>query len=342
MNELLEFAIVEQDRFGSFLTVFSYPFVENVPGVALRMTSGNTVSRFNSQWVYSATKNTDDESPLKEVETVGVFLFCRAYLPEKYFALLDTILTQYISSGTAVKALEVYLAAFTTSKYAPGGFDGNTFDFKSALLASSINDTVTLLGNDTVILWMAVLMKKRIGLLSRDPALVQKVARAIPLLMWHRQDWEAMHPLVDAGNPAEIQELEAAGGFIAGFTDGSVRSHHDLFDVFVQLDNGAVHIIDNNPAIAPENQSNAAQANSPENNIFALSKWHKELANWLVTTAAEGNDQATIKGLAMKTKELLDSIPDYLERLKSSTKAPGIMERFVKAVARAEGITEAQ
>ena len=50
--------------------------------------------------------------------------------------------------------------------------------------------------------------------------------------MWHRQNWSILHPYIHLEDE-ELEKLTANITYVAGFTDASVESKTDLYDLFV-------------------------------------------------------------------------------------------------------------
>jgi len=51
------------------------------------------------------------------------------------------------------------------------------------------------------------------------------------MLVWHRQNWSVLRPLVDSTED-ELAELSGEGVYVAGVLDRSLATREDLFDVF--------------------------------------------------------------------------------------------------------------
>lgn len=56
--------------------------------------------------------------------------------------------------------------------------------------------------------------------------------RAIPILVWHRQNWDILRPFMTLSEP-ELADIKAAGVYCAGFIDESARDREELYDVLV-------------------------------------------------------------------------------------------------------------
>ena len=50
--------------------------------------------------------------------------------------------------------------------------------------------------------------------------------------MWHRQNWSILYPYVHLEDE-ELERLTANITYVAGFTDASVESRTELYDLFV-------------------------------------------------------------------------------------------------------------
>lgn len=107
-----------------------------------------------------------------------------------------------------------------------------------------------MLGLEAVVLWNAILLKKRILVVSDNIPILLDVMRTLPQLAWHRQDWQVLRPLVSL-SPTHLEDLRSCGVFIAGTTNAALAaasSDRDggspMFDVVFSITERRVTISD--------------------------------------------------------------------------------------------------
>ncbi|NXW29562.1 FA45A protein, partial [Phaetusa simplex] len=145
----------------------------------------------------------------------------------------------YLKHGSPVKMMESYIAVLTKGicqSEENGSFLSKDFDARKAYLAGSIKDIVSQFGMETVILYTALMLKKRIVVYHPRIEAIQEFTRTLPALVWHRQDWSILHSYI------LILPVFCSLGYIAGFTDSEVSSRPDLYDVYVNLADSEITI----------------------------------------------------------------------------------------------------
>jgi len=93
-----------------------------------------------------------------------------------------------------------------------------------------------MFGLEIILVWTALMMKKRIAVFSDRVSVLLKVVRTLPLFVWHRRDWSLLRPIVtlrESVRSLEEEDLAKAGVYIAGFTDPIIKSKQNLYDVLV-------------------------------------------------------------------------------------------------------------
>lgn len=61
---------------------------------------------------------------------------------------------------------------------------------------TTFKDIIKLFDEQTIHIWSAILMKKRVAVYSDRLPHVLRVIRALPLFAFHRQDWDVLRPYV--------------------------------------------------------------------------------------------------------------------------------------------------
>lgn len=77
-----------------------------------------------------------------------------------------------------------------------------------------------------------MLIKRRILVVCADRQRAFAALRALPRLVWHRQDWSLLRPSIRATKEWEA-DLKAAAVYCAGTADSTLRGRSDLFDIVV-------------------------------------------------------------------------------------------------------------
>jgi len=323
------------------------------------------VSRFRRNWLYTATLNiatpleltqkgdvetAPDAAPeiaarFPKVSAVAVCVISDTFAPKCFQALSDALLSLYIADGNPLRLLRCYLAVFCKGEYKEG--DKTIFsaaehtedDSQSILGTFGIKDLVTVLGEEIILIYCALMMKKRVAVYAPTVSEVRDVIMALPRLVEHRaRGWysQLAWPFV-TGAPAEIEDVRRAGVFAAGFTDmEALNSNSDMYDILVDMPSQTV-------TVSP----NALEQ-------FALTKLHKEITIFLVdgATNAEKNltEQQLAAGLNERTKNILDKLDQLrtgdgeekfvtMDSIHEIGKVSQPLDRFLYAVAQAEDMT---
>lgn len=282
-------------------------------------------SKYANQWQYLlAVPIENAKSP--RVKAICVAVLAEAFNPEKYHKLLQVLVDMYRKALSPRPFMQAYLTVYRTGKV--GSWSNSAFDSRRALIKGSPKELITKFGDDAVLFWMAVLLKKRVLVYSDSLSELLLLVRTFPIFAWHRQDWGILRPLVCLG-PSELKELSNASVYVAGCTDERCSSKNDFFDLFVDASSG-------NVVVSPEAKAS-----------FRLSQYHKTAAELFVKAAANETDQGVIKVVAMKTKALIAEVQKVKAKLNvkslklsdlSNAGVPEDMARFLFDVAMAEGL----
>lgn len=344
LNNLLCTGLIERDSNNDILWTWSYPSVSNeqrqlvLKKCSLDADAGSGRSspfifgRFQGSWFYLSTTEVFDSDCLPRVKQFVLVLWAKDFHPEKYETLSRILSKTYCKTGNPAYLLQLYLSVITSGSCQTeenGTFLVKDFHQKKAYLQSSLKSIINTFKLETILIYTALMLKKRIVVYHHRLNSLQQFLRALPAFVWHRQNWQILYPYVDMVD-SELSDLKATSTYAAGFVDAAVESRTDLYDIFINL--AATEI-----AVA----SHAKEA-------FAMSKTHKEIALFMVHLAEDlaATDQQVIQDIANKTQDVLNSLKSFasddtnvlsLEALKERRLAPAL-ENFLANLAIAENM----
>ncbi|CAB3987504.1 Hypothetical predicted protein [Paramuricea clavata] len=349
-SELKCVAIIEKDTNHDVLWTWSFPAVD--PSLQLLISKkcciksgendNETIVPFmygqhNRLWYYLLTTSVKDTPSLPKVTHFAVVLVTKDFNPERYEELSELFRRSYMDTGSPTVLLQQYLAVMTKGSCETAGeeiFDISNFAPRKAFLSASIKDVINIFGVETILIYTAVLLKKKIVFYSPRIETLLNITRAIPQLVWHRQNWNILHPLIDSNDETDIQNLTSTRYYIAGFTDASVENRNELYDIFANISDGEV-------SIAPHAKD-----------TFQMGKVHKDMAMFMVNNAKEEekSDEQLVTELSDKTQSLINNLKGLavanedntrhvikLEKLRER-KLTSAMENFLYNLAAAEGM----
>jgi len=174
------------------------------------------VSRYHRHWIYTSTLNIStpvelsqknesetapDASPevaarFPKVSAVAVCVVSDTFAPQLFQALSETLLSLYVADGNPLRLLRCYLALFCKGEYKEeektvfAVADHINDDKKGIMGTSGIKELVTTLGEEIILVYCAMMMKKRIAVYAPNVSEVRDVILALPRLVEHRaQGW---------------------------------------------------------------------------------------------------------------------------------------------------------
>ncbi|KAL0487007.1 FAM45 DENN domain-containing protein [Acrasis kona] len=302
MNSLESVLVIEKDTNGDVDVVWAHPTVEDdqkdvvlqrfpLVNEALLESIGQGTnflfSKYKDSYVYTFVQRNVVTNRVENVKVtdVGICVLSKEFFPEKHFDLLKVLTEIFISSNLdASKVQEAYLEVFCLGTV--GSFNADSYDARKAKIGD-LASIVDAFKEETVKIWTALLLKKRVLVYSDDVEELTKFVSSLPCLVWHRQHWDLMRPLVNLGNKNETTDLNVVGTYVAGTIDSSAQNNTKYYDLFLDLSNHTVLVAEGSTA------------------DFKLIKFHKELAEVLMSPDVKGDSQKLIRAIAVKTKELL-------------------------------------
>ena len=214
---------------------------------------------------------------------------------------------------------------------------------------TGIRDLINTFGEETILIWCALILKKRIAVYAADLDRLYAVLRALPQLIPHRRGpWTnaTVWPYI-SGLKSELANLAEMGVYTAGFLDMDlVTANIDLFDIVVDASSQSVTI--------PQHAAD----------VFALTKFHKDLTAYLIEAAGAGEEGAQagaaaaaasegeiVEGLELRIRSIIDRLDSLkvetedgkryvtMEQIHAVGKVNPPFDKFLFAVAQAEGMT---
>ncbi|XP_056616143.1 DENN domain-containing protein 10 [Triplophysa dalaica] len=338
---MLSLGLIEKDVNADSLWVWCYPSITaDLREVLLRkccLALENQLlhtflfGQYCRTWYYISSVEVQEPTALKKVTHFSVVVTAKDFNPEKYAAFGRVLCRMYMKHGSPVKMMEGYVAVLTKGTCQSdenGSFLIKDYDVRKAYLAGSLKDVVSQFGLETIILYTALMLKKRVVVYHPRIEALLEFTRALPALVWHRKDWSILHPFVHIDNN-ELENLKLCTGYVAGFVDLEVRDRSDLFDVFVNLPESEIIV-----------SQNAKEA-------MAMGKLHKEMGHFILQAAEHPDctDAQVIKEISVKTEDILSnlmSLADEEENSKLSLETlkkchyPPATENFLFHLAAAE------
>jgi len=286
--------------------------------------------KYKNDWVYCLTMPT----AFANIASASCCVITKSFNPEKWNAVLQVLFEQYGSSSNAdpTKILEGYLSLVTIGSFSNAAGTVALSSFPDADVYNQCNvvkDLVVMLGIETVILWNAVLLKKRILVVSDTVEKLFPVLRSLPMLSAHRKDYSQLRPIVSADQEINVEDLTSAGVWIAGTTDSALVAQESLYDVVLNISERRVAV--------------AAHAVTD----LKMCATHREVAALMTKEAdsAASTSEGICRAVAEKTKQVLETLkglagPDgkLTEQLVASSGANDATQQWLVRLAGAEGL----
>lgn len=326
MSSIISSLLIEDD-----IVAWIYPEIDDTSRdlilALVRATTTTTTpfafSKFGEAWLY-----------WRRESSFSLVLTCSEFHPEKYSALLALQASRYAANRSVVDSvLRPFLAVFLSGAVDDTAWRDADYDFREAFLAGSLRQLLQRFGaDDTIRLWAAMMAKRRIlvtAAASVDELLA--IVRSLPLLSFHRQNFNLLRPLVLADNAAQLGELKELGAaYVAGIL-GTAAAPTSLADVIVDVGARRVRVLDDRAA--------------------DLSQFEQSLATMLGELANDTaqDDAAIVKALLLKSKALVARLaalgggaPLTRDIIRSSDALPDDLKTLCVAIANAEGLLGSQ
>lgn len=268
--------ILEKDKNGDTLWTWSFPEIsEELKGIVGRKTK---LEETEVQFVYGNFKNTwyyiyttpvaalSDGGAvggnMAEVVSFAIVILGKDFGPEKYREMAVIFSNLYAKEGKGASLLASFLGLSvrgTTAGSGTAAFSLDSYPIRKAYLNTSVADIINLFGMEVILIYVALLLKKRVIVYCPDVQSLLRITRTLPQLVYHRQDWNILRPYIDMSEE-ELADLSKQPYFIAGCPSSDISLREDLYDLFINVPEVSISV--------------ATHAN----NTFNLGKVHKEIA----------------------------------------------------------------
>jgi hypothetical protein len=176
-------------------------------------------SRAGSMWVYSLRVDRGSEGWARPRGRSAVLhLLADSFHPERWGALAEVLAHRYGGGGSSDELLRLFLEAQTTGKVGAAWSEGLWSNGSALTSGGKLASVTKLLGDGAVVIWAALLLRRRVMVLAPSPADLCVALRALPLFVAHRgkSEWDWLRPFVGS----------AASGSLGGsiMSDGGART----------------------------------------------------------------------------------------------------------------------
>ena len=267
--------------------------------------------RWKSKFYYALAKERHKNDILlsDEVKRYAVLVGSPVFDPERYQAMLQVLMRAYCAEWSPIALLQRVLTLATKGvASAPGGadFHRKSYSAETAKTACPLGAMIKRIGAEGIAtLWAAILLRARVAVVAEEPTAQLDVLRCLPLLATQRSAWESLQPLC-ALEPPQLEELQRAGGYVAGFV---TFVPVELYDVLLDARSGEVKC-----------SVSGAHLSLPPSLVGAVKEALKK-----GSASMEGGEKALADALAAKTVEILahkGNAPaewnDFLDRLQKA------------------------
>lgn len=302
--DLISCNIIEKDTNGDVLWAWTYPSITQAQqNLVLRKCGleGEHVTlqpflygRYGRAWYYINCTEVFETDNLPMLKQFALILWAKDFNPEKYETLCRILSKTYCKTGNPAVMLQLYLSVITRGSCTTeenGTFLAREFESRKNNTHSVLKELVQTFGLESILIYTALLLKKRIIVYHHSLEILLKWVRTFPLMMWHRRSYDILYPWIDLV-PDELVDLKSNTSFIAGCRDSSVGSKTDLYDVLVNLPAREI-------TVAPHVKES-----------MTMTKTHKDIAVFMVQLADNPTVSETqmIREVADKTLELLNQL----------------------------------
>ncbi|XP_046383798.1 DENN domain-containing protein 10-like [Ischnura elegans] len=298
---LLSCSIIERDSNGDILWTWIYPSITAEQRSLLTRKCGLDgdhswpqpflYGRFRNAWYYINSTEVFESDNLPRVKQFALALWAKDFNPEKYETFCRILSKTFCKTGSPTSMMQLYLSVLTRGSCMTkenGTFIVKDYEPNKHLVNTNVKDLIKTFGLETILIYTALLLKKRIIVYHHSIEMLLKSLRTFPALMWHRKTWDLLFPWVDL-HADELIDLKSNQYYVAGCRDASVCSRKDIYDILINLPAKEINI-------APHAKES-----------MTMTKTHKEIALFMMQLSENPSisEQQVVREIAGKTGDLL-------------------------------------
>jgi len=284
--------------------------------------------RFSNLWVYIYFSEVYSPEELLQAKEVALILSSKDFNPSRYQTLGAFLIKSYNNSRSPIEVLGLFLSVLTKGECITsenGAYYLDEFVSPSPRDNSQIRNIIGRFGLETILIYTALLLKRRIVLYHHDAEELVTFVTSLPAFLPHREMWNLLYPWVDC-YPEELLPFQESKVHIIGCTNSNMENLVDLYDLYVNIPASEI-------MIAPHSKE-----------VMTMTKVHKDIALFMVQlTQKQGLSEGdVISSISQKTKELIlnarttigsnkDSMDDLLKKMDFSSPLESFMFNLVQA-----------
>eukprot|EP00055_Hartaetosiga_balthica_P012852 m.63743 g.63743 ORF g.63743 m.63743 type:complete len:351 (+) comp8086_c1_seq1:200-1252(+) len=308
--EELKLLIVDKESDGELLVTYVYPNVsEETRSYVLSLLSEPSFQsleficgRQQDEFVYLKSLNTtpenasnqDEENQEENTDTASkkpfiaqttLVLIQKEFFPKKYNDLCTILLNSYLEERNGPLLVQLCIQLTVRNKL---GKEWAASAYSEDQLVEGIvfNELASKLEMRFIMLFSAIVLKKRVAIVASDPAEVLTLCNTIAALNPKNGNtaFNSIFPMINENN---VSVLQSYSSYIAGFIDGNIVPMNAV-DVLFDVEHNDIQILNN------EEQ-------------FALGKFHKDVATQFLQDCNNGNDTLAVMNMLKERISVLES-----------------------------------
>ncbi|XP_018579887.1 protein FAM45A [Anoplophora glabripennis] len=287
-QNLVSFHIIERESSQQNLVTWTYPTLTDELTAYLKARCFPPESdkdlffylRKNNLWMYI-------QNYFHKQKLTALIVVAEEFIPDKYKLLCDILEKKYTKTSSPVELVKLYINLISGKSiyYQENGSEIG-LDLKARSTEVGIKDLISNFGLEIILIYNAILLKRRILIYHHDIEKLQKKMAPMTYLIPFRNLKDYLLPWIE-----NINELKGCSFYLAGTTEKNALSNERYYDLYVNLLENEITI------------SKAAK------DCFTMAKIHKDIALFLVQLSeSDLSEIKVIEQIQNKTKDVVQQL----------------------------------